>query len=104
MDRRDAVAARRQLPDLRVRVSRGQLDDPQLHRDVARRARQQARSRTLMKNLIAIATFAALTALASGAQAQQQRGQQQGTPPPQGGGTPSADPGAALRPAPPTPS
>jgi len=52
-----------------------------------------------MKNLIAIATFAALTALASGAQAQQQRGQQQGTPPPQGVGTPSADPGAGFGPA-----
>ena len=36
VDRRAAVAARRQLRDLRVRLPRGQLDDPQLHRHLAR--------------------------------------------------------------------
>ena len=51
-----------------------------------------------MKNLIAFATLAALTAVASGAQAQQ-RGQQPGTPPPQGVGAASADPGAGFGPA-----
>ena len=40
VDRRDALATRRQLSDFRVRVPRGQLDDPQLHRDVAPRARE----------------------------------------------------------------